>query len=279
VANYEYDAYGGLRRAAGAYAIVNPFRFSTKFQDNESGLSDFGRRWYDADTGRWLNRDPLGELGGTNVYAYAANDPVNRFDPDGRASAACSSTSCGKPEGCAGDEPDTHPASQPVAAPPASGPTALGDEYKTDCTLSSKYAEYCKENRGHVGTSFRNVWSSCVCVCTGNIAEACPDARVPITKRIYAHDKTHCDNGACESNAVTAEATCLSAYLLNNGSQCTGKCAEQMSMLLTLTHNICAQLEGGPGGNCQKRVCDAWGMLSPQTSYWYKQLTEKCKPQ
>jgi hypothetical protein len=40
---------------------------------------------YDPRTGRWLSRDPIGEAGGLNLYAYCGNDPVNRHDPLGLA--------------------------------------------------------------------------------------------------------------------------------------------------------------------------------------------------
>jgi RHS repeat-associated protein len=32
---------------------------------------------------KWLNRDPIGENGGLNLYGYCFNDPVNRLDPLG----------------------------------------------------------------------------------------------------------------------------------------------------------------------------------------------------
>jgi len=40
-------------------------------------------RGYDAQLGRWLNRDPLGLYAGTNVFAYAENAPVIAVDPLG----------------------------------------------------------------------------------------------------------------------------------------------------------------------------------------------------
>jgi uncharacterized protein RhaS with RHS repeats len=40
-------------------------------------------RAYAPRLGRWLSRDPAGEAGGLNLYAYASADPINRFDPDG----------------------------------------------------------------------------------------------------------------------------------------------------------------------------------------------------
>ena len=44
-----------------------------------------GCRYYDPRLGRWLSRDPMGESGGFNLYAYCGNDPVNRWDYLGMA--------------------------------------------------------------------------------------------------------------------------------------------------------------------------------------------------
>jgi RHS repeat-associated protein len=85
VAKYEYDAYGNITAKSGSYADTNPFRWSTKYFDIETGPSDYGHRYYQAGMGRWLNRDPIGEFGGANLYGYVSNDPVNRFDPLGLA--------------------------------------------------------------------------------------------------------------------------------------------------------------------------------------------------
>ena len=52
-----------------AIADDNPFRFSTKYLDTESGLIYYGFRYYSPSLGRFLNRDPLGEEGGPNLTA------------------------------------------------------------------------------------------------------------------------------------------------------------------------------------------------------------------
>jgi hypothetical protein len=44
VAKYEYSPYGELLTSTGTYASTNPFRFSTKYTDSETGLSYFGYR-------------------------------------------------------------------------------------------------------------------------------------------------------------------------------------------------------------------------------------------
>ena len=48
-------------------------------------LGRMGVRYYDPRLGRWLSRDPMGESGGFNLYAYCGNDPVNRWDYLGMA--------------------------------------------------------------------------------------------------------------------------------------------------------------------------------------------------
>jgi RHS repeat-associated protein len=105
-ARYEYGPFGELLRATGPMAKANPFRFSTKYQDDETGLLYYGYRYYDPNTGRWLNRDPLasqplevtfrlrngtlktqeipGELiVGPNLYQFVGNNSIQFVDPYG----------------------------------------------------------------------------------------------------------------------------------------------------------------------------------------------------
>jgi len=92
-ARYEYDPFGNTVFAAGAYAYENPFRFSTKYFDWETGLYYYGKRHYSPCLGRWLTRDPIEERGGINLYVFAQNNPVLFFDPTGngifRGKRAC----------------------------------------------------------------------------------------------------------------------------------------------------------------------------------------------
>jgi RHS repeat-associated protein len=71
-------------QASGPAAAINPFRFSTKYEDPETSLLYYGYRFYNPSTGRWLSRDPIEEAGGMNLYAYVENDPINYIDTDGR---------------------------------------------------------------------------------------------------------------------------------------------------------------------------------------------------
>jgi RHS repeat-associated protein len=75
--------FGEVIRATGPMARVNPFRFSTKYQDDETDLLYYGYRFYNASTGRWLSRDPLGQRGGSNLYGFVRGNPITRFDARG----------------------------------------------------------------------------------------------------------------------------------------------------------------------------------------------------
>jgi RHS repeat-associated protein len=79
-AAYEYDAFGNTLSASGPYAAENKYRFSTKPQDRIGSLYYYGYRYYDPSTGRWINRDPIQEMGGVNLYDFVGNDSVNRID-------------------------------------------------------------------------------------------------------------------------------------------------------------------------------------------------------
>ena len=82
VARYEFSPFGEMVGGSGDMDAC-PFRYQTKWFDAESQHYYFGYRYYDPRMGRWLSRDPLGEAGGFNLYAYCGNDPVNRHDPLG----------------------------------------------------------------------------------------------------------------------------------------------------------------------------------------------------
>jgi RHS repeat-associated protein len=60
-----------------------PFGFAGGLYDPDTRLVRFGARDYDPAIGRWTAKDPSGFAGGTNLYAYADNDPVNLVDLTG----------------------------------------------------------------------------------------------------------------------------------------------------------------------------------------------------
>lgn len=84
-ATYRYNPYGVSMAAVGTLASANAYRFSSKEWLASPGLYYYGYRFYDPNLQRWLNRDPIGEAGGINLYGFSANDPVCRFDLYGLA--------------------------------------------------------------------------------------------------------------------------------------------------------------------------------------------------
>jgi RHS repeat-associated protein len=81
-ARYDYDPYGRRTKLTGS--LDADFGFTGHYHQS-SGLSLALYRAYDADLGRWVNRDPVGEYGGLNLYGYVRNNPLNWVDPFGLA--------------------------------------------------------------------------------------------------------------------------------------------------------------------------------------------------
>jgi RHS repeat-associated protein len=109
-AHYEYDPYGDTLVVddvdSSGYADDNPYRFSTKWLDDDlttgdnngraiesSGLYYYGFRYYSPNLGRWISRDPLGNFepirtfNFKNLYIYADNASLDHYDPLGLCTA------------------------------------------------------------------------------------------------------------------------------------------------------------------------------------------------
>ncbi len=80
-ARYDYDPYGYRTKLSGD--LDAEFGYTGHYYHQPSGLNLALYRADDAATGRWLNRDPIGEKGGLNLYAYVGNDPAANIDPLG----------------------------------------------------------------------------------------------------------------------------------------------------------------------------------------------------
>ncbi len=84
-ASYRYDLWGNPLSASGAAAGACPFGLAGMYRDAETGLYHTPNREYSPTQHRWLTRDPSGEAGGVDLYAYCGNDPVNSQDTSGLA--------------------------------------------------------------------------------------------------------------------------------------------------------------------------------------------------
>ena len=81
--SYAYGPYGKLLNKAELFE--NPFRYVGLYgvTDEGNGLYYMRARYYDHQIGRFINKDPIGFLGGTHSYTYAQNNPLNWTDPLG----------------------------------------------------------------------------------------------------------------------------------------------------------------------------------------------------
>lgn len=91
-ARYAYDGFGKEVAVSGADADKNTFRFSTKQLDAETGMNYYGYRYYASDAGRWINRDPIKERGGLNVYMFCSNSTIDKYDYLGMDDSAAVTT-------------------------------------------------------------------------------------------------------------------------------------------------------------------------------------------
>jgi len=79
VAHYEYDPFGNKTASSGSYSS-QPYQWSSKEFHAPSGMVYYLYRFYSPQLGRWINRDPIEEAGGINLYGFVGNDGVNHVD-------------------------------------------------------------------------------------------------------------------------------------------------------------------------------------------------------
>ncbi len=80
-ASYTFDAFGNLTAFTGT--LTNPFGYTARELDTETGLYYYRARYYDPFIGRFSSEDPGRFPGGIDFYTYVENDPVGLIDPFG----------------------------------------------------------------------------------------------------------------------------------------------------------------------------------------------------
>jgi len=80
IAYRQYDVFGNTIAKGGAMVDTLHFWYSTKYLDHDTGLYYYGYRYYSSMLQRWINRDPIEEEGGLNLYGFCKNDSLNYFD-------------------------------------------------------------------------------------------------------------------------------------------------------------------------------------------------------
>jgi len=75
-----YDEYGNLTADSKASSAGQPYRYTGRRYDPETGLYYYRARYYSPQIGRFLQADPSGTSGGLNLYEYASGSPTNLVD-------------------------------------------------------------------------------------------------------------------------------------------------------------------------------------------------------
>jgi RHS repeat-associated protein len=78
---YTFDSFG--KQTASSGSLVNPFQYTARESDTETGLYYYRARYYDESSGRFLGEDPLGFIAAINFYDYVGNSAVGFGDPMG----------------------------------------------------------------------------------------------------------------------------------------------------------------------------------------------------
>jgi len=87
---YEYDVFGqptiwdaSTMEIVESSTVGNPYMFTARRYDDETGLYYYRARYYDPYIGRFLQTDPIGYYGGLNLYTYCWSNSINWVDPHG----------------------------------------------------------------------------------------------------------------------------------------------------------------------------------------------------
>jgi RHS repeat-associated protein len=91
-----YFAYGGTRYNPGSQMTI--YRYTGQRWDVNTGLYDYGARWYDPAIGRFLAADSIvpnpGDSQSLNRYMYVLGNPLKYSDPSGHAACSAGDRSC-----------------------------------------------------------------------------------------------------------------------------------------------------------------------------------------
>lgn len=78
---YTFDSFG--KQTASSGSLVNPFQYTGRESDPETGLYYYRARYYDPFVGRFIGEDEIGNDDSANLYRYVGNSPADFKDPTG----------------------------------------------------------------------------------------------------------------------------------------------------------------------------------------------------
>jgi RHS repeat-associated protein len=123
------------------------------FYETNSGLYLTQFRAYDPRTARWLSRDPMGEEGGSNLYSYTEDGPIDKIDPSGLQASTPAST----------PTPTPTPVPAPDATPPQAGtpsPTPTINWYHPTQTWPQWFSNQLNQIENTVNSAYQSVYQS-----------------------------------------------------------------------------------------------------------------------
>ncbi len=82
-ASYTYDSFGNLTASTGT--VTNPYRYTAREFDTETGMYYYRARYYLQGVGRFASEDRIQFIGGIDLYTYVSNNPARLIDPLGLA--------------------------------------------------------------------------------------------------------------------------------------------------------------------------------------------------
>jgi RHS repeat-associated protein len=159
MAAYKYGPFGEDRGRQGPIEASRfPLRWSTKYCDEEAGLSYYGRRYYSSSLGRWLSLDRTEERGGLNLVGFADNNPISRIDSIGDAPRLSKTTVMGPTwEPCGGFEWTIRWELDAPAMVP--NPIAWGGWIIQHVTETDEIKD-CQNRGANPGPNKRNFWEA-----------------------------------------------------------------------------------------------------------------------
>jgi RHS repeat-associated protein len=84
---YTFDSFG--KQTASTGSLTNPFQYTARESDPETGLYYYRARYYDSSGGRFISEDPMGFNAGADFYSYVSDNPTNLVDPKGLLQLCC----------------------------------------------------------------------------------------------------------------------------------------------------------------------------------------------
>jgi RHS repeat-associated protein len=91
VQSYSYDSFGMLTQKM---SFANSYTYTGREWDKETGLYYYRARYYDPMEGRFISKDPAGNVDGPNQYSYVQNNPINMVDPTGMVGTSDNNDCC-----------------------------------------------------------------------------------------------------------------------------------------------------------------------------------------